>query len=62
MDVDDRLKLIDLDHALNIGEDLDVGDDPYVRVHRAGELLWCGWPNYRTVCSRVNVLVHVSRN
>lgn len=37
VNIDDGLKLIDFDHSLKIGEDLDVGDDPYVRVHRAGE-------------------------
>ncbi|KAK3190508.1 hypothetical protein K4F52_003529 [Lecanicillium sp. MT-2017a] len=34
LDNDDNLKLIDFDHALRIGEALDVGYEPYVRQHR----------------------------
>lgn len=28
-----QLKLIDLDHALKVGEDIDVGYEPYVRFN-----------------------------
>lgn len=31
---DDQLKLIDFDHSLKVGDDLDVGYEPYVRQHR----------------------------
>ena len=37
VDDEDQLKLVDLDHALEFGKDLDVGDEPYVRVHTRGE-------------------------
>jgi serine/threonine protein kinase len=37
VDDQDQLKLIDLDHAKPIGSDVEVGDDPYVRVHKVGE-------------------------
>jgi serine/threonine protein kinase len=33
---DDELKLIDFDHALDIGADLDVGEAPYVRAQKVG--------------------------
>ncbi|RJE21441.1 STYKc [Aspergillus sclerotialis] len=33
IDNNDRLTLIDLDHTLRIGDDLEVGDEPYIRVH-----------------------------
>lgn len=36
-DDQDALKLVDLDHAVPIGSDVDVGFEPYVRVHRLGE-------------------------
>jgi serine/threonine protein kinase len=35
-DDDDQLKLIDFDHALEAGADLDVGDAPYVRAQKVG--------------------------
>ncbi|RDL35157.1 uncharacterized protein BP5553_07088 [Venustampulla echinocandica] len=35
-DNDDQLKLIDFDHALEIGADLEVGDAPYVRAQKIG--------------------------
>jgi serine/threonine protein kinase len=38
IDENDQLTLIDLDHALPFGSDLDVGDDPYVRAHFVGEI------------------------
>lgn len=34
LDDDDQLKLIDFDHSLEVGDDLDVGYEPYVRQHR----------------------------
>lgn len=34
----DQLILIDLDHALPIGGDLEVGYESYVRIHRVGEM------------------------
>lgn len=37
VDDQDQLKLIDLDYAKPIGSDVEVGDDPYVRVHKVGE-------------------------
>jgi serine/threonine protein kinase len=37
VDDDDHLKLIDFDHACKIGDDLDVGYEPYVRSQRLGE-------------------------
>jgi serine/threonine protein kinase len=37
VDDQDRLKLVDLDHTLLIGSDLEVGDEPYVRVHKPTE-------------------------
>ncbi|KAK2733586.1 hypothetical protein FQN57_002086 [Myotisia sp. PD_48] len=37
VDNDDDLILIDFDHALEIGEDVDVGYEPYVRAHYMGE-------------------------
>ena len=33
IDNDDQLTLLDLDHTLPIGDDLEVGDEPYIRVH-----------------------------
>lgn len=33
-DDEDRFKLIDFDHAHKIGNDLNVGHEPYVRFHR----------------------------
>ncbi|MCJ1255433.1 hypothetical protein MMC24_003249 [Lignoscripta atroalba] len=33
----DQLKLVDFDHALKIGDDLDVGYEPYVRSSRIGQ-------------------------
>lgn len=33
----DQLKLVDFDHALKIGDDLEVGDEPYVRHTKMGE-------------------------
>jgi serine/threonine protein kinase len=33
----DQLKLVDLDHAKPIESDVEVGDDPYIRVHKVGE-------------------------
>ena len=33
LDDDDQLKLIDFDHARKIGDDLEVGYEPYVRFH-----------------------------
>lgn len=33
IDDEDNLKLVDFDHALKIGDDLDVGYEPYVRFH-----------------------------
>jgi serine/threonine protein kinase len=33
----DKLTLVDLDHTLPIGSDLEVGDEPYVRVHKPSE-------------------------
>lgn len=32
----DRLKLVDFDHALKAGDDLEVGDTPYVRAQKVG--------------------------
>lgn len=37
VDDQDQLKLVDLDHAEPIESDVQVGDDPYVRVHKVGE-------------------------
>lgn len=37
VDERDNLTLIDLDHTLPIGSDLEVGDEPYVRAHTLGE-------------------------
>ncbi|KAJ2896062.1 hypothetical protein MKZ38_005890 [Zalerion maritima] len=37
MDDQDGLKLVDLDHALPKGSDLEVGYEPYVRVHKPSE-------------------------
>jgi hypothetical protein len=37
VDEQDRLKLIDLDHTLPIGSDLEVGEEPYVRVHKPSQ-------------------------
>jgi serine/threonine protein kinase len=34
VDEQDQLKLIDLDHTKPIGSDVEVGDDPYVRVYK----------------------------
>jgi len=34
IDDEDQLKLLDFDHARKIGDDLEVGYEPYVRVHR----------------------------
>ena len=36
-DEKDQLKLVDFDHALKIGDNLDVGDAPYVRLPKRGE-------------------------
>lgn len=36
-DEQDQLKLIDFDYALKIGDDLNVGYEPYVRSRRRGE-------------------------
>ncbi|KAH0592480.1 hypothetical protein MHUMG1_09751 [Metarhizium humberi] len=36
VDDNDQLKLIDFDHALPIGDPVDVGYEPYVRQYRAG--------------------------
>jgi serine/threonine protein kinase len=36
LDDEDQLKLVDFDHARKIGEDLEVGYEPYVRFHRRG--------------------------
>ena len=36
LDDQDQLKLIDFDHARQIGDDLEVGYEPYVRFHRPG--------------------------
>ncbi|RSL45447.1 hypothetical protein CEP54_014254 [Fusarium duplospermum] len=33
-DTDDQLKLIDFDHSPKVGDNLDVGYEPYVRQHR----------------------------
>ncbi len=35
-DDEDRLKLVDFDHALKAGDDLEVGDTPYVRAQKVG--------------------------
>ncbi|KAM3513287.1 hypothetical protein MY11210_003063 [Beauveria gryllotalpidicola] len=34
LDDNDQVKLIDFDHSLKVGEELDVGYEPYVRQHR----------------------------
>ncbi|KAI2616343.1 putative Rho-associated protein kinase [Hypoxylon sp. NC1633] len=34
LDAQDQLKLIDFDHSLKVGDDLDVGYEPYVRQRR----------------------------
>ncbi|KAL9038367.1 MAG: hypothetical protein Q9214_005305 [Letrouitia sp. 1 TL-2023] len=36
LDDDDQLKLVDFDHARKIGDDVEVGYEPYVRFHRHG--------------------------
>ena len=36
LDDKDQLKLVDFDHARRIGDDLEVGYEPYVRFHRQG--------------------------
>jgi serine/threonine protein kinase len=38
VDDDDQLKLVDFDHALEIGGHVDVGYEPYVRLHTAAEM------------------------
>ncbi|KAM0434599.1 hypothetical protein ACHAPT_003697 [Fusarium lateritium] len=45
-DTHDQLKLIDFDHSPNVGDDLDVGYEPYVRQHRkiAGGLFGIAGP------------------
>lgn len=37
VDDHDRLTLVDLDHTLPVGSDLEVGDEPYVRLHTRSE-------------------------
>lgn len=34
----DQLKLVDFDHSLKIGDDLDVGYEPYVRSRKRGQM------------------------
>ena len=38
VDNEDQLKLVDFDHALECGNDLEVGYEPYVRSYNLGEL------------------------
>lgn len=35
-DDEDQLKLVDFDHAIKAGDDLEVGDTPYVRAQKVG--------------------------
>ncbi|PGH14675.1 serine/threonine protein kinase, partial [Polytolypa hystricis UAMH7299] len=37
LDNQDQLRLVDFDHALKIGDDLDVGYEPYVRASKAAQ-------------------------
>lgn len=37
VDDQDALKLVDFDHAVPIGSDIDVGYEPYIRAHRIGK-------------------------
>lgn len=34
----DQLKLVDFDHSLKIGDDLDVSYEPYVRSRKRGQI------------------------
>ncbi|KAF1736771.1 Proline-rich receptor-like protein kinase PERK2 [Beauveria bassiana] len=45
-DYNDQIKLIDFDHSLKVGDELDVGYEPYVRQHRepAGGLFGAAGP------------------
>ncbi|EGE01131.1 serine/threonine protein kinase [Trichophyton equinum CBS 127.97] len=53
---DDNLRLVDFDHSLKLGEDLEVGDYPLCSSHkhggRHGTVRWYLWH------TRVNLLVH----